>query len=176
MLLVKQYRKDRKELKFIISKIERQGFKVDNKMVYVRKEDIIVNKDKAFNVHKEYSGDIYYLNIQYEHTDTLPIYADIKLKFRGFKIVDDIYYHNYVASSISGDMDGDDKYMIEKQGFSYGYDDNYNGHLNEKDVLFTFSKRSKLYSSKEALWNDLNKAHETTIQRIKRFEKIENLL
>jgi len=176
LFLLKKYRKHRKKVKTIISRIERQAFKVDYEVVYVREEDIFVNKNKVFHVHDQYEGNAYYLNIKYEHTNTLPIYAKIRLKFRGFQIVDDIYYHNYISSSILGDMDDGDQYMIENQGFSYGLDENYNGHINQDGVLFTFSNRSKIYSSKESLKNDLNIAIESTKERFNRFGLISKQL
>ena len=169
-----EYRKERQLTNKFIKWFEQKSDE-NNKDLF-KKEDIIVNKNKTFNIFKPYSGKAYYLNIGYEHNRKHPQYAVVHFMFYGYYLVDGIYYHNYRISFIDGKMDNQDRSVMDCFGFSYGYDSNFNGHKNDDGVLFTFDKRSKIYSDKEALKKDLNKAIETTIERLESFSQIDTQL
>ena len=172
--LQSKYRKERQLTDKFIKGFEQKSD--ENNKALFKKEDIVVNKNKTFNIFKPYSGKAYYLNIGYEHNNKLPQYAQINLFFNRYDLVDGIYYHNYRISSIDGNMSDENMSVIDSFGFSYGYDSNFNGHKNAEGVLFTFDKRSKIYSSKEALKKDINKAIEATIERLESFSQIDTQL
>lgn len=174
--LSKKYRNDRKKTKKYISDVNAKAIQSNGSILYFSEQDIFVDKDVTFTVHNPFNGKAYYLNIGYEHNGRTPKYAEINLSSNGLKLMDGVYYHNYLASSIDGNMDENDKYMMESHGFAYGCDSLYNGFRYKEGVLFTFNDRAKIYPTKDALKKDLNNAIESTIKRLEQFSDIESRL
>lgn len=174
--LSKKYRNDRKKTKKYISDIEAKAIQSKGKILYFSEKDIFVDKNLTFNVHNQFNGKAYYLNIDYENNGRTPRYAEISLSSNGLKLMDGVYYHNYIASSINGNMDEGAETMIIYHGFTYGCNSAYNGFKHREDVLFTFKHGAKIYCTKEVLKKDLNNAIESAIKKLEHFSYIESSL
>lgn len=172
LYLLKSYRTELNEAKCNINKLlELSKNSGDNSFFSL--ENVFVSEPETFIVYNDYQGDFHYFNAGYEHNG-LPQYFKLYFKKAGYKIVDEKYYPHYKLKSFI-DYEGlsaEHKNILSFFGITYCYDENYNGHKNTDDVLFTFDARTKVYKAKEALNTDIERFSNQTIKRLKQFSNI----
>lgn len=175
LFFFKEYRNTYKSIKHRLKIFDSKSKKIPETIGSFFNEDNITVIEQDEYIISDVDGfEAYYFHKGYEHIDDKPSFATIQLKRSCFHYENGVYYTNFVADKIEGEIKERNRPIIEKHGFVYGNIDSKQDENAKEISLYSFDDRTKIYKNKEDVEKAINSAIDTTSNRLSELKDIKH--